>query len=59
LIKPKGELIRGGKLKITEVFSHARVREVTAAELRPLDRELRSFLNLNTPEDLRKVTDHR
>jgi molybdopterin-guanine dinucleotide biosynthesis protein A len=59
LIKPMGELIRGGKLKITEVFSHARVREVTAAELRPLDRELRSFLNLNTPEDLRKVTDHR
>jgi molybdopterin-guanine dinucleotide biosynthesis protein A len=57
LIKPMGELIRGGKLKITEVFSHARLREVSAAELRPLDRELRSFLNLNTPDDLRKVAD--
>jgi molybdopterin-guanine dinucleotide biosynthesis protein A len=59
LIKPMAELIRGGTLKITEVFSHARLREVTAAELRPLDRELRSFLNLNTPEDLSKIADNR
>jgi molybdopterin-guanine dinucleotide biosynthesis protein A len=59
LIKPMAELIRGGKLKITEVFSHARLREVTAAELRPLDRELRSFLNLNTPDDFRNIADHR
>jgi molybdopterin-guanine dinucleotide biosynthesis protein A len=59
LIKPMAELIRGGTLKITEVFSHARLREVTAAELRPLDRDLRSFLNLNTPEDLSKIADIR
>jgi molybdopterin-guanine dinucleotide biosynthesis protein A len=51
------ELIRSGTLKITEVFSHARLREVTTAELQPLDRELRSFLNLNTPEDLDKIAD--
>jgi molybdopterin-guanine dinucleotide biosynthesis protein A len=44
-------------LKITEVFSHARLREVTTAELQSLDRELRSFLNLNTPEDLDKIAD--
>ena len=59
LIKPMEELIRGGKFKITEVFSHARLREVTAVELRPLDGELRSFLNLNTPEDLGKLADNR
>jgi len=58
LIKPMEELIRAGKFKITGVFAHARLREVTAAELRPLDREFRSFLNLNTPEDLRRAADH-
>jgi molybdopterin-guanine dinucleotide biosynthesis protein A len=59
LIKPMEDLIHRGKLKITGVFSHARVREVTAAELRPLDMELRSFLNLNTPDDLGKIAGNR
>lgn len=56
-IEPFEKLIRSGQFKITEIFPHVRVREVTAAELRPLDRELRSFVNLNTPEDLRRIVD--
>ena len=56
-IKPAEELIRSGRFKITALFSRVRVREVTAKELRPLDRQLRSFLNLNTPEDLRQLAE--
>lgn len=57
LLKPVEELIRRSTFKITALFPHARLCEVTAAELRPLDGDLRSFLNLNTPEDFRKVAD--
>lgn len=56
-LKPAEELIRSGRFKITDLFSRVRVREVTAGELRPLDKQLRSFLNLNTPEDLRQLAE--
>jgi molybdopterin-guanine dinucleotide biosynthesis protein A len=56
-MKPVEDIIRSGQFKITATFPRVRVREVTAAELRPLDQELRSFVNLNTPEDLRHVSE--
>ena len=56
-LKPAEELIRSGRFKITDLFSRVRVREVTAGELRPLDKQLRSFLNLNTPEDVWQLTE--
>jgi len=49
------ELIRSRKFKITDLFPYIRLREVTADELRPLDRTFSSVLNLNTPEDLKRL----
>lgn len=54
-MQPVETLIQAGQFKITGLFPRVRVREVTARELRPLDRELRSFVNLNTPEDLSRL----
>ncbi len=44
-------LARGDKRMIS-YLSDVRVREVAEEELRALDPELRSFFNVNTPEDL-------
>lgn len=41
--------------KIVDFYSLVRVREVEESELRLLDPELRSFLNVNTPEDLERA----
>jgi molybdopterin-guanine dinucleotide biosynthesis protein A len=45
-------MVREDCLRVDELFSGVRVRLVDAAELRPLDPCLRSFLNVNTPEEL-------
>lgn len=55
LMKPMEALMRAGKFKITDLFSQVRVREVTAHELKPLDPELRSCFNINTPQDLDRL----
>ena len=55
-MKPMEDLLRAGKFKITDVFSRVRLCEVTAHEVRPLDPGLRSFFNINTPEDLNRLT---
>ncbi|MCK7528891.1 MAG: NTP transferase domain-containing protein [Ignavibacteriales bacterium] len=39
-------------LRVDALFSAVRVRRVVADELRPLDPLLRSFLNVNTPDEL-------
>ena len=48
------ELIRGGDLKIQGLLTNPalRVRLITEDEIRTIDPEGRSFLNVNTPSDL-------
>jgi molybdopterin-guanine dinucleotide biosynthesis protein A len=45
-------MVRERRLRVDELFASVRVRLVDAVELRPLDPCLRSFLNVNTPEEL-------
>jgi molybdopterin-guanine dinucleotide biosynthesis protein A len=47
-------LARGDK-RLTSYLPDVRVREVGADELRARDPELRSFFNINTPEDLERA----
>jgi molybdopterin-guanine dinucleotide biosynthesis protein A len=44
----------GGR-RIFDFYAAVRVREVPEADLRALDPELRSFLNVNTPADLERI----
>jgi molybdopterin-guanine dinucleotide biosynthesis protein A len=43
--------IRAGKRRIVSFFPEVRVRYVTLEEVRPLDPQLISFRNLNTPQE--------
>ncbi len=43
------------QMKIIDFYPSVRTREVSERELRELDPELRSFLNVNTPEDLQRA----
>ena len=45
------EALRTGKRRMDSFLPQVRVRTVTEAELRPIDPDLRSFVNLNTPEE--------
>lgn len=45
--------LAAGRYKITAFFSDVRVREVGVEELRRFDPDLRSFVNINTPEEWR------
>jgi molybdopterin-guanine dinucleotide biosynthesis protein A len=51
------EMIKAGKLKVQDIVAHPSlaVRLVEYDELRDLDPEGRSFLNVNTPADLEAV----
>jgi molybdopterin-guanine dinucleotide biosynthesis protein A len=49
------DLLRRDNLKIIDFFPRVNVREVPAGELLPLDPGLKTFLNINTPEDLRRI----
>lgn len=51
-LKPFGKAIEERKLKISRVFAPMRIKAVPEAQLRKKDPELRSFFNVNTPEDL-------
>jgi molybdopterin-guanine dinucleotide biosynthesis protein A len=44
--------IRQGNLRVRGIFGKVRTREVSEEELRKIDPDLRSFLNLNRPADL-------
>jgi molybdopterin-guanine dinucleotide biosynthesis protein A len=48
-------LIEEDNLKIINFFKKVRVREVKEKEIIQFDPLLRSFLNVNTPEDLEKI----
>ena len=45
-------MVREDRLRVDALFAAVRVRRVAADELRPLDPLLRSFMNVNTPDDL-------
>ena len=47
--------IRQEKLKIQQVFHKSRINRISDARLRKTDPDLHSFININTPEDLKCV----
>ena len=49
------ELLEVGEKRVRRVLEGSRTRYVEAHELRPLDPRLLTFINVNTPEDLRRV----
>ncbi len=53
--EPIRKLIDRNELRITGLFEHLRVRLVGEAAIRAIDPELRSFTNLNTPEELARL----
>jgi molybdopterin-guanine dinucleotide biosynthesis protein A len=48
-------LIERDDLRIIHFFKRVRVREITEKELSQVDPELISFLNINTPEDFKRI----
>ncbi|MCX7683573.1 MAG: molybdenum cofactor guanylyltransferase [Anaerolineae bacterium] len=50
-LQPIEEAIQAGERRIISFFDRVRVRYLTPEEVRPLDPELRSFFNVNTPEE--------
>lgn len=48
-------MIRRGEKRILDFFPGVKVKELTEDDLRPFDPDLSSFLNLNTPEDLKII----
>lgn len=48
-------LLRQGRARVQDLFSLVRVRLVGEPEIRRYDPDLRSFLNVNTPEDLARA----
>ncbi|MBM4434387.1 MAG: molybdenum cofactor guanylyltransferase [Chloroflexi bacterium] len=49
--------LEAGERRVISFFGDVRVRAVDADELRPLDLDLRSFTNVNTPEELAALRD--
>jgi molybdopterin-guanine dinucleotide biosynthesis protein A len=54
-LKPAADHINANKLKIQWAFRSNRIKYVPETLLRGVDPELRSFFNVNTPEDLAKA----
>jgi molybdopterin-guanine dinucleotide biosynthesis protein A len=52
-LEPIREKLEAEQLKITAFFGRVRLRFVERAEIERFDPDGRSFLNVNTPEDLR------
>ena len=54
-LHPISHRLRKGDFRIRSFFKKARVRHVPEAQLRRCDPDLRSFYNINTPDDLEQV----
>ena len=54
-LDPIDDLLSAGVLRIIRFFHEVRVRYVEPEEILPFDPHYRSFLNVNTPEDLDKA----
>ena len=49
------DMIARGEKRLTEIVAFMNARVIREAELREIDPELRSFLNVNTPEDYQRA----
>ena len=54
-IKPIERLMKQGDLKIIKAYKWMKVREIRRKELERIDPDLHSLINVNTPEDLKKL----
>jgi len=54
-LKPAEDHLRANKVKIQLAFRSNRVKHIPEDQLRSVDPELRSFLNINTPQDLARA----
>jgi len=51
-LEPLADQLAEGKLKVSHLFSKVRIKKVPENSLRQVDPELKSFFNINTPEDM-------
>ena len=49
------KFIRSEELQILKFFKNIRVRYMEEAEIRKIDPDLKSFFNINRPEDLERI----
>ena len=54
-LKPAEDHLRANKVKIQWAFRSNRIKHIPENQLRTVDPELRSFLNINTPPDLARA----
>jgi len=55
LIRNIERLLSIGELKIITAYRGMRIREVTPEEIASFDPDLHTFVNFNTPEELKKI----
>lgn len=51
-LEPIRAMLDGGDLRIANLFDRVQTRRVEESELRVIDPDLRSFVNVNTPDEL-------
>jgi molybdenum cofactor guanylyltransferase len=51
-LEPIANQLAEGQLKVSHFFSKVRIKKVPETSLRQVDPELKSFFNINTPEDM-------
>jgi molybdopterin-guanine dinucleotide biosynthesis protein A len=51
-LAPIERAVAAGKMRVISFFGDVRIRALDEADLRPFDPDLRSFTNVNTPEEL-------
>jgi molybdopterin-guanine dinucleotide biosynthesis protein A len=54
-LKPAEDAIKAGEKRIISFFDNIKVKEIPEAEIKSIDPDLLSFMNLNTPEDLKRA----
>ena len=54
-LKPAEDHLKANKLKIQWALRSSRIKHIAEGQLRQVDPELKSFFNINTPEDLIKA----
>ena len=54
-LSPIREFIRSQELQILQFFKSIRVRYLEEEDIRKIDPDLKSFLNINRPEDLERI----
>ena len=54
-LKPAEDHLKANKLKIQWAFRSNRIKHIPENQLRTVDPELRSFFNINTPQDLARA----